>query len=75
VLFIPGVHFGPIWCFILNLAGDPGRNGIPSGRSLRGGVLIRQKAGTRLERLIKGVEVEGWRLVGLTRLVPLFPFD
>src|SRR5262245_4920392 len=36
---------------------------------------VKQKAGTRLDRLIKGVEAEGWRLVALTRPVPLFPFN
>ena len=29
----------------------------------------------RLERLIKGVEAEGWRFVAFVRLVPLFPFN
>jgi rhodanese-related sulfurtransferase len=28
-----------------------------------------------VERLIKGVEAEGWRFVALTRLVPLIPFN
>jgi uncharacterized membrane protein YdjX (TVP38/TMEM64 family) len=28
-----------------------------------------------LERLIVGVEAEGWRFVALMRLVPLFPFN
>ncbi len=36
---------------------------------------MRQKAGARLERLIKGVEAEGWRFVAFTRLVPLIPFN
>jgi len=30
---------------------------------------------TRIERLIAGVEEEGWRFVALVRLVPLFPFS
>jgi rhodanese-related sulfurtransferase len=37
--------------------------------------LVRQKAGPRVERLIAGVEAEGWRFVALVRLVPLFPFS
>ncbi len=32
-------------------------------------------AGTRIGRLFRGVESEGWRFVALTRLVPLFPFN
>ena len=47
VLFIPGalfalaggVRFGPIWRFILNLAGDTGGNDILFARSLRSGLL------------------------------------
>jgi rhodanese-related sulfurtransferase len=36
---------------------------------------VRRKAGGRLERLIAGVEAEGWRFVALTRLAPLIPFN
>jgi uncharacterized membrane protein YdjX (TVP38/TMEM64 family) len=36
---------------------------------------VRRQAGARLERLIEGVEAEGWRFVALTRLVPLVPFN
>jgi len=32
-------------------------------------------SGTRLQRLITGVEAEGWRFVAFVRLVPLFPFN
>jgi uncharacterized membrane protein YdjX (TVP38/TMEM64 family) len=60
ILFVPGA--------LLGLAG-----GVLFG-PVWGTVLnldwVRQKAGARLERLIKGVEAEGWRFVALTRLVP-----
>jgi rhodanese-related sulfurtransferase len=36
---------------------------------------IRQRAGAKLDRLMAGVEVEGWRFVAFVRLVPLFPFN
>ncbi|MCP1676503.1 putative membrane protein YdjX (TVP38/TMEM64 family) [Natronocella acetinitrilica] len=36
---------------------------------------VAARAGGRLERLIKGVEREGWRFVAFTRLVPVFPFN
>ena len=36
---------------------------------------VRRKAGGRLDRLIAGVEAEGWRFVAFVRLVPLFPFN
>lgn len=36
---------------------------------------VRDKTGPKLERIIRGVEDEGWRFVAFTRLVPLFPFN
>jgi rhodanese-related sulfurtransferase len=36
---------------------------------------VRRKAGTRLNRLINGVEAEGWRFVAFMRLMPLIPFN
>jgi rhodanese-related sulfurtransferase len=36
---------------------------------------VREKAGPKLDRIIGGVEDEGWRFVAFTRLVPLFPFN
>lgn len=36
---------------------------------------VAEKAGGRLQRLLLGVEREGWRFVAFVRLVPLFPFN
>ena len=36
---------------------------------------VRRTAGPRLERIIKGVEEEGWRFVAFVRLMPLIPFN
>lgn len=36
---------------------------------------IARRTGGRLQRLIEGVESEGWRFVAFVRLVPLFPFN
>lgn len=36
---------------------------------------VRTKAGPKMDRIIRGVENEGWRFVAFTRLVPLFPFN
>ncbi len=35
---------------------------------------VRRRAGGILQRLLEGVEREGWRFVAFVRLVPLFPF-
>jgi uncharacterized membrane protein YdjX (TVP38/TMEM64 family)/rhodanese-related sulfurtransferase len=84
VLFVPGalfalaggVLFGPVWGTLLNLAGATlGATAAFLVARYVAADWVRQKAGARLERLIKGVEAEGWRFVALMRLVPLTPFN
>lgn len=84
VLFVPGalfglaggVLFGPVWGSILNLAGATlGATAAFLVARYVAADWVREKAGARIERLIKGVEAEGWRFVALTRLVPLIPFN
>ncbi len=84
VLFVPGalfglaggVLFGPVWGTILNIAGATlGATAAFLVARYVAADWVRDKAGTRLERLIMGVEAEGWRFVALTRLVPLIPFN
>jgi uncharacterized membrane protein YdjX (TVP38/TMEM64 family)/rhodanese-related sulfurtransferase len=84
VLFVPGaifglaggVLFGPVWGTILNLAGATlGATVAFLVARYVAADWVRRKAGGRLERLIRGVEHEGWRFVALTRLVPLVPFN
>lgn len=43
------------------------------GRSL-GQSYVQRHASGWLRRILHGVEVEGWRFVALTRLIPVFPF-
>lgn len=84
VLFIPGALvglaggalFGPVWGTMLNLAGATlGATAAFLVARFIAADWVRGKAGGRLERLIKGVEREGWRFVAFTRLVPLIPFN
>lgn len=84
VLFAPGalfalaggVLFGPVWGTLLNLAGATlGATAAFLVARYVAADWVREKAGAKLERLIKGVEAEGWRFVALTRLVPLIPFN
>jgi uncharacterized membrane protein YdjX (TVP38/TMEM64 family)/rhodanese-related sulfurtransferase len=84
VLFVPGalfglaggILFGPAWGTLLNLLGAT--LGATAAFLLARYVAqdkIRQLAGGKLDRLIAGVEAEGWRFVAFVRLVPLFPFN
>jgi uncharacterized membrane protein YdjX (TVP38/TMEM64 family)/rhodanese-related sulfurtransferase len=84
VLFVPGglfalaggVLFGPVWGTALNLAGATlGATAAFLVARYVAADWIRRKAGGRLDRLIEGVEAEGWRFVAFTRLVPLVPFN
>jgi rhodanese-related sulfurtransferase/membrane protein DedA with SNARE-associated domain len=84
ILFVPGavfglaggILFGPVWGTVLNLTGATlGATAAFLVARYVAADWVRQKAGARLERLIKGVEAEGWRFVALTRLVPLIPFN
>lgn len=71
-----GLLFGPLWGTILNLIGATlgATAAFLVGRYLAGD-WVRRRAGPRLERLVAGVEAEGWRFVAFVRLVPLFPFN
>lgn len=84
VLFLPGsvmtlaggALFGPWAGTLYNLAGAT------LGATLAflisrylGSNWVRQKAGGMLQKLLNGVESEGWRFVAFVRLVPLFPFN
>jgi uncharacterized membrane protein YdjX (TVP38/TMEM64 family)/rhodanese-related sulfurtransferase len=84
VLFVPGalfalaggVLFGPVWGTALNLTGATlGATAAFLAARYVAADWVRQKAGGRLDRLIEGVEAEGWRFVAFTRLVPLVPFN
>ena len=84
ILFVPGAIFGlvggalfgPLWGTLLNLAGATlGATAAFLVARYLAADWVRQKAGGRLDRLIAGVEAEGWRFVAFVRLVPLFPFN
>jgi uncharacterized membrane protein YdjX (TVP38/TMEM64 family)/rhodanese-related sulfurtransferase len=84
VLFVPGslfglaggAVFGSAVGTIVNLAGGT-LGALAAFLIARYAVAdwTRKKVGVRLERLIGGVEAEGWRFVAFVRLVPLFAFN
>lgn len=71
-----GVLFGPVWGTLLNLAGATlGATAAFLVARYLAADWVRAKIAGQLERLVAGVEAEGWRFVALTRLVPLVPFN
>ena len=84
VLFLPGLVFtltggalfGPFWGTIWNLTGATlgATLAFLTARYLSA-EWITKKSGGRLQRVVRGVEAEGWRFVAFVRLVPLFPFN
>lgn len=84
LLFVPGALFGliggalfgPLWGTVLNVAGATlGATAAFLAAQYIVGDWVRRRTGPRLEKLVAGVEAEGWRFVALVRLVPLFPFN
>jgi len=84
LLFLPGAVlgiaggalFGPVMGTIWNLAGATlGATLAFLAARYVASEWVARKAGSRLKRLLDGVEAEGWRFVAFTRLVPLFPFN
>ena len=88
VVFLPGsvltlaggALFGPLWGTLYNLTGATlgALLAFLVARYLASDWVqskIDRNAGGRIERLMKGVDAEGWRFVAFTRLVPLFPFN
>lgn len=71
-----GALFGPLWGSLWNLLGATIGASLAflTARCLAAD-RVKRTAGERLQRVIDGVEAEGWRFVAITRLVPLVPFN
>lgn len=84
VLFVPGsafslaggALFGPVWGTVWNLTGATFGAALAflAARYLASD-WVAKRSGERLDRVMRGVESEGWRFVAFVRLVPLFPFN
>jgi uncharacterized membrane protein YdjX (TVP38/TMEM64 family)/rhodanese-related sulfurtransferase len=71
-----GALFGPLWGTIFNLVGATlGATAAFLIARYLAQDWVRGKAAGGLDRLVAGVEAEGWRFVAFVRLVPLFPFN
>jgi uncharacterized membrane protein YdjX (TVP38/TMEM64 family) len=72
---VGGVLFGPVWGTVFNLAG------VALGAAIAfliaryvAGDWVRERAGPRVQSVIKSVESDGWQFVAFVRLVPVFPY-
>ncbi len=71
-----GALFGPVFGTLYNLIGATlgATLAFLTARYLASDWATRH-AGKRLQKLVEGVENEGWRFVAFVRLVPLIPFN
>jgi uncharacterized membrane protein YdjX (TVP38/TMEM64 family) len=84
ILFLPGalfgiaggMLFGPLWGTLWNLIGATAGAALAflMARYLAADWVSRRTGGL-LQRLIAGVEAEGWRFVAVARLAPFVPFN
>jgi uncharacterized membrane protein YdjX (TVP38/TMEM64 family) len=74
-VLLGGSLFGPVLGTLLSVTGATVAAvlAFTVGRYL-GRDYLRRTAGPRLQRVMHGVEAEGWRFVAMTRLIPVFPF-
>ncbi len=70
-----GAMFGPVVGTLLNLAGATlGATAAFNVSRYLVGDWLRGRTSGRLERIVRGVESNGWQYVAFTRLVPVFPY-
>ncbi len=71
-----GALFGPWWGALYSLTGaTAGATGAFLMARYVAGDWVRQRVRGRFERVLEGIEQEGWRFVAFVRLVPVFPFN
>lgn len=71
-----GAVFGPVLGTVLSLIGATlGATAAFLIARYFAGDWVTRKTGGRLEKLVEGVESEGWRFLAFVRLVPIFPYN
>jgi uncharacterized membrane protein YdjX (TVP38/TMEM64 family)/Fe-S oxidoreductase len=77
VTIIGGILFGPFWGVVYSIVGATAGACLAfliSRYAARGWIEEKLKS-PRWKKLDEGVENQGWKIVALTRLIPLFPFN
>lgn len=75
---LAGLAFGPAWGSLYAFLGATARltlSFLVARYAARGSVASWVEGDERLRRIDDGVERQGWRMLVVTRLVPLFPFN
>lgn len=77
ITIIGGILFGPFWGVVYSIIGATAGACLAfliSRYAARGWIEDKLKS-PRWKKLDEGVEKQGWKIVALTRLIPLFPFN
>lgn len=77
ITIVGGVLFGPFWGVVYTITGSTMGACVAFliSRYLARQWVAEKLKSPRWQKLDKGVEQHGWKVVALTRLIPLFPFN
>jgi len=77
ITIVGGVLFGPFWGVVYTITGATSGACVAFliSRYAARDIIVAKLAGSRWRRLESEVEKHGWKVVAVTRLIPLFPFN
>ncbi len=77
ITMVGGILFGPFWGVVYTITGSTAGACLAFlvSRYLARDWIAAKLTSPRWRRLDEGVEKHGWKVVALTRLIPLFPFN
>ncbi len=77
ITIVGGILFGPVWGVVYSITGATTGAGIAFliSRYVSGSFIEAKLEGSKWDKLNDSVEKQGWKIVAITRLIPLFPFN
>jgi uncharacterized membrane protein YdjX (TVP38/TMEM64 family) len=77
ITLMGGILFGPFWGVVYSIVGATAGACLAFliARYVARGWIENKLKSPRWKKLDEGVESQGWKIVALTRLIPLFPFN